>query len=41
MKKVIILVILATSVSTTFNDPKAVSAHFLATKVYDFYKEKI
>ncbi|HFK1743165.1 TPA: M4 family metallopeptidase, partial [Bacillus cereus] len=32
--------ILATSVSTTFNDPKAVSAHFLATKVYDFYKEK-
>ena len=33
--------ILATSVSTTFNDPKAVSAHFLATKVYDFYKENI
>ena len=32
--------ILATSASTTFNDPKAVSAHFLATKVYDFYKEK-
>ncbi|MGX5477953.1 M4 family metallopeptidase [Bacillus thuringiensis] len=32
--------ILTTSVSTTFNDPKAVSAHFLATKVYDFYKEK-
>ncbi|MBJ8032090.1 M4 family metallopeptidase, partial [Bacillus cereus group sp. N21] len=26
--------------STTFNDPKAVSAHFLATKVYDFYKNK-
>ncbi|MGM2816126.1 M4 family metallopeptidase [Bacillus cereus group sp. Bce001] len=32
--------ILATSTSTTFNDPKAVSAHFLATKVYDFYKDK-
>ncbi|AYF06643.1 MULTISPECIES: M4 family metallopeptidase [Bacillus] len=32
--------ILATSTSTTFNDPKAVSAHFLATNVYDFYKEK-
>ena len=32
--------ILATSASTTFNDPKAVSAHFLATKVYDFYKDK-
>ncbi|PHF36055.1 peptidase M4, partial [Bacillus pseudomycoides] len=32
--------ILATSTSTTFNDPKAVSAHFLATKVYDFYKNK-
>ncbi|HDR7915406.1 TPA: M4 family metallopeptidase [Bacillus wiedmannii] len=32
--------ILATSPSTTFNDPKAVSAHFLATKVYDFYKDK-
>ncbi|WJE50480.1 M4 family metallopeptidase [Bacillus cereus] len=31
---------LATSTSTTFNDPKAVSAHFLATKVYDFYKDK-
>ncbi|SFD66353.1 Zn-dependent metalloprotease, partial [Bacillus sp. 491mf] len=31
---------LATSASTTFNDPKAVSAHFLATKVYDFYKDK-
>ncbi|MDZ5610690.1 M4 family metallopeptidase [Bacillus pseudomycoides] len=31
---------LATSTSTTFNDPKAVSAHFLATKVYDFYKNK-
>ena len=33
--------ILATSVSTTFNDPKAVSAHFLATKVYDFIKKNI
>ncbi|HDR3519848.1 MULTISPECIES: M4 family metallopeptidase [Bacillus] len=32
--------ILATSTSTTFNDPKAVSAHFLATNVYDFYKDK-
>ncbi|EAL12943.1 bacillolysin [Bacillus cereus G9241] len=32
--------ILATSTSTIFNDPKAVSAHFLATKVYDFYKDK-
>ncbi|PFE15641.1 M4 family metallopeptidase [Bacillus cereus] len=32
--------ILATSTSTTFNDPKVVSAHFLATKVYDFYKDK-
>ena len=32
--------ILATSTSTTFNDPKAVSAHFIATKVYDFYKDK-
>ncbi|BCC47130.1 M4 family metallopeptidase [Bacillus cereus] len=32
--------ILATSTSTTFDDPKAVSAHFLATKVYDFYKDK-
>ncbi|HFJ9451320.1 TPA: M4 family metallopeptidase [Bacillus tropicus] len=32
--------ILTTSTSTTFNDPKAVSAHFLATKVYDFYKDK-
>ncbi|WP_341517780.1 M4 family metallopeptidase [Bacillus paramobilis] len=32
--------ILATSTSTTFIDPKAVSAHFLATNVYDFYKEK-
>ncbi|TXR90132.1 peptidase M4, partial [Bacillus sp. SH7-1] len=32
--------ILVTSTSTTFNDPKAVSAHFLATKVYDFYKDK-
>ncbi|WP_237981837.1 M4 family metallopeptidase [Bacillus thuringiensis] len=32
--------ILATSTSTTFNDTKAVSAHFLATKVYDFYKDK-
>ncbi|WP_436866458.1 M4 family metallopeptidase [Bacillus fungorum] len=32
--------ILATSTSTEFNDPKAVSAHFLATKVYDFYKDK-
>ncbi|HDR7518220.1 M4 family metallopeptidase [Bacillus mobilis] len=32
--------ILANSTSTTFNDPKAVSAHFLATKVYDFYKDK-
>ncbi|KZD27377.1 M4 family metallopeptidase [Bacillus cereus] len=32
--------ILATSTSTTFNEPKAVSAHFLATKVYDFYKDK-
>ncbi|WP_242257060.1 M4 family metallopeptidase [Bacillus cereus group sp. BfR-BA-01379] len=32
--------ILATSTSTIFNDPKAVSAHFLATKVYDFYKNK-
>lgn len=32
--------ILATSTSTKFNDPKAVSAHFLATKVYDFYKDK-
>ncbi|MEK0224413.1 M4 family metallopeptidase [Bacillus proteolyticus] len=31
---------LATSTSTTFNDPKAVSAHYLATKVYDFYKDK-
>ncbi|HDR7282748.1 M4 family metallopeptidase [Bacillus paranthracis] len=32
--------ILTTSTSTTFNDPKAVSAHFLATNVYDFYKDK-
>ncbi|WP_144488251.1 M4 family metallopeptidase [Bacillus sp. ABP14] len=32
--------ILATSTSTTFNDPKAVSAHYLATNVYDFYKDK-
>ncbi|MGD6888226.1 M4 family metallopeptidase [Bacillus mobilis] len=32
--------ILATSTSTTFTDPKAVSAHFLATNVYDFYKDK-
>ncbi|WP_367888494.1 M4 family metallopeptidase [Bacillus wiedmannii] len=32
--------ILATSTSTTFNDPKAVSAHFIATKAYDFYKDK-
>ncbi|MED0939491.1 M4 family metallopeptidase [Bacillus mobilis] len=32
--------ILATSTSKIFNDPKAVSAHFLATKVYDFYKDK-
>ncbi|WP_212957995.1 M4 family metallopeptidase, partial [Bacillus sanguinis] len=32
--------ILATSTSRTFNDPKAVSAHFLATNVYDFYKDK-
>jgi len=32
--------ILAISTSTIFNDPKAVSAHFLATKVYDFYKDK-
>ncbi|MFC9416828.1 M4 family metallopeptidase [Bacillus mobilis] len=32
--------ILATSTSTIFNDPKAISAHFLATKVYDFYKDK-
>ena len=32
--------ILATSTSTEFNGPKAVSAHFLATKVYDFYKDK-
>ncbi|MEH7811512.1 M4 family metallopeptidase, partial [Bacillus toyonensis] len=31
---------LATSTSTTFNDPKAVSAHYLATKVFDFYKDK-
>ncbi|KFM95262.1 M4 family peptidase [Bacillus clarus] len=31
---------LATSTSTTFNDSKAVSAHYLATKVYDFYKDK-
>ncbi|PEJ35739.1 M4 family metallopeptidase [Bacillus pseudomycoides] len=31
---------LATSTSTKFNDPKVVSAHFLATKVYDFYKDK-
>ncbi|MED0923961.1 M4 family metallopeptidase, partial [Bacillus paranthracis] len=31
---------LATSTSTTFNDPKAVSAHYLATNVYDFYKDK-
>ncbi|MEK4605568.1 M4 family metallopeptidase [Bacillus sp. FSL L8-0099] len=31
---------LATSTTTTFNDQKAVSAHFLATKVYDFYKDK-
>ncbi|PEB40246.1 M4 family metallopeptidase [Bacillus pseudomycoides] len=31
---------LATSTSTTFKDPKVVSAHFLATKVYDFYKDK-
>ena len=31
---------LATSTSTTFNDPKAISAHYLATKVYDFYKDK-
>ena len=29
---------LATSTSTTFNDPKAVSAHYLATKVFDFIK---
>ncbi|WP_245212662.1 M4 family metallopeptidase [Bacillus anthracis] len=33
--------ILATSTSTTFDDPKAVSAHFLATKVYDFIKTNI
>ncbi|MED2711481.1 M4 family metallopeptidase, partial [Bacillus toyonensis] len=32
--------ILVTSTSPTFTDPKAVSAHFLATKVYDFYKDK-
>ncbi|RXG08882.1 DUF5011 domain-containing protein [Bacillus cereus] len=32
--------ILTTSTSTTFNDSKAVSAHFLATNVYDFYKDK-
>ncbi len=31
---------LATSTSATFNDPKAVSAHYLATKVFDFYKDK-
>ncbi|PFB66816.1 M4 family metallopeptidase [Bacillus cereus] len=31
---------LATSTSTAFNDPKTVSAHYLATKVFDFYKEK-
>jgi Zn-dependent metalloprotease len=31
---------LASSTSTAFNDPKAVSAHYLATKVYDFYKDK-
>ncbi|MDZ5609877.1 M4 family metallopeptidase [Bacillus pseudomycoides] len=30
---------LVTSTSTTFNDSKAVSAHYLATKVYDFYKD--
>ena len=29
---------LATSTSATFNDPKAVSAHYLATKVFDFIK---
>lgn len=32
---------LVTSNSTNFTDPKAVSAHYLATKVYDFYKENI
>ncbi len=31
---------LATRTSTTFNDPKAVSAHYAATKVFDFYKDK-
>lgn len=31
---------LASSRSTTFQDSKAVSAHFLASKVYDFYKDK-
>ncbi|MDR4943370.1 M4 family metallopeptidase [Bacillus wiedmannii] len=31
---------LVTSNSTNFTDPKAVSAHYLATKVYDFYQEK-
>ncbi|HHT7239845.1 M4 family metallopeptidase [Bacillus cereus] len=31
---------LAISTSTTFSDPKAVSAHYIATKVYDFYKNK-
>ncbi|WP_428994088.1 M4 family metallopeptidase [Bacillus cereus] len=31
---------LASHTASTFQDPKAVSAHYLATKVYDFYKEK-
>lgn len=31
---------LVTSNSTNFTDPKAISAHYLATKVYDFYQEK-
>ncbi|PEZ32087.1 peptidase M4 family protein [Bacillus thuringiensis] len=31
---------LASHTTSTFQDPKAVSAHYLATKVYDFYKEK-
>ncbi|OUB51184.1 M4 family metallopeptidase [Bacillus thuringiensis] len=31
---------LVTSNSTNFTNPKAVSAHYLATKVYDFYQEK-